>query len=152
MSLSNDRFGYGIDIGLTFSDEGQIDLLIDETGDIGLIGGDGDSSITQKVQNVFQQIKIRLSTPFKSLKDENNIATDIGSELHKLIGAKRTEMNVMLIKSYILNSLIDLQFFEAIYDIKLILDDRTDANIIYTQIVFKLKFDDNQYFTTVSLN
>lgn len=145
------RFGYGIDIGLLFTEDGEIDLLIDETGDIGLVGGDGDADITIKVQNVFQQIKIRLLTPTGSLLDERGNSINIGSELGDMIGKKFVEFNAMILKSYIIAALSDMEVIESIFDIKLIVDRLDKPSYVKCQIYFKLQDDDKIYYTTVDI-
>jgi hypothetical protein len=151
MSEEPDRFGYGIDIGLKFSLEGEIDLDVDDSGDIAIVGGDGTEDITIKAQNAMQQIRIRLQTPFESLKDEEGNALSIGSQLAELVGKKKTDTSVMLLKSFIIAAISDLQFIQSILDIRLFADRIKNPTTLKTQIFFTLKEDTDIYYTSVDL-
>lgn len=148
---SEERFGYGIDIAIKFDAEGEVDLKVDSTGDLALVGGDGDAELSIRVQNAMQQISIRLSTPFNSLTDENGNQIPLGSSLHTSIGEKQTDLNILLIKSFILSALADLQFIDQIIDIRLISERTKQPTKLKTELFFTLKEDTNIYFTTIDL-
>lgn len=151
MSEEPERFGYGIDIGLKFSLEGEIDLAIDDSGDLAIVGGTGTDELPVRVQNAMQQIRIRLQTPFEGLKDENGNPLSIGSELAKLVGKKITDLNIMLMKSYIIAAIADLYFINGILDIRLYTDRLLNPTILKTQIFFTLKEDTDIYYTSIDL-
>lgn len=148
---SNERFGYGIDIKLLYNSEGTIDLDVDETGDLALVGGDGEADILVKVENIIQQMAIRLQTPFGGLKDEYGESIDLGSNLHELVGGKNSDINALIIKTYIMNALVDLSSIKAIIDIRLLVDRKNNPTLMKAKIFFKLEEDDNIYFNTVNL-
>lgn len=150
-SNNNGPYGYGIDIALLFDKDGEVDLIVDETGDLAIVGGDGNTEMTVKVQMVIQQIKIRLATPIGTLFDGNGDIVPIGSNLHLLVGTKYTESNVLLIKNYIIMALADLATLESIFDIKLFVDNPTEPTLVKSQIFFKIRDDDNIYYTTVNI-
>lgn len=147
----SEKYGYGIDIKLLYRSEGTIDIDVDETGDLALVGGDGDASILVKVENVIQQMAIRLQTPFGSLKDEYGNSIDIGSNLHELVGGKNSDLTAMIMKQYILAAIADLSFIKAIIDIRLLVERADNPTQLKAKIFFKLEDDDNIWFNTVDL-
>lgn len=148
---SEEQYGYGIDIAIKFDAEGEVDLKVDTTGDIALVGGDGDAELSIKVMNAIQQINIRLTTPFNSLKDEKGNQIPLGSNLHTSIGEKQTDLNVLLIKSFVMSSIADLQFIDQIIDIRLVSERIEQPTKLKTELFFTLKEDTNIYFTTIDL-
>ena len=145
------RYGYGIDIALKFDDDGQIDLIVDETGDLATVGGSGDADISIKIQNIFQQMKIRLSTPVGSLFDENGNIVPIGSQLATLIGNKMNDMNALLLKNYTMMALDGLEAIDSILDVRLIVDSIANPTFVKSQIFFTIKEDTEIYYTTIDL-
>lgn len=148
---TNESFGYGIDIQVNFNKDNEIDLVISPTGDIALVGADGESSRYDRLQNAIQQIQFHVMTPFNSLKDENDISVPVGSQLNELIGAKLSDLNVLLLKSMVLSAIAPLKFIARVERIEPILDENKDRGLIKVAIQFKIKNDDQVYFTTVDL-
>ena len=119
MSENNDplrAFGntYGVDMRYDFNDDGTVDILIDESGDIRLVGGDVNQSIEVRRQNAIQQIILRLLTRGQSLVDENGNAVNFGSDLHSLTGAKGNDLNKLAVRAYVISCLQDYAWIEAI--------------------------------------
>lgn len=148
---STESFGYGIDIQVNFNKDNEIDLVISPTGDIALVGADGESSRYDRLQNAIQQIQFHVMTPFNGLKDENDISVPVGSQLNELIGAKLTDLNVLLLKSMVLSAIAPLKFIARVERIEPLLDENKDRGLIKVAIQFKIKNDDQVYFTTVDL-
>lgn len=105
---------YGIDMRYDFKSDGTVDLLIDESGDIRLVGGTVAELIEVRRQNAIQQIVLRLLTRKNSLLDENGNAISFGSELHSLAGAKNTNLNKLVIRAYVMSCLQDYAWLEMI--------------------------------------
>lgn len=119
MSEENDplkAFGlsYGIDLQYDFNEDGVVDLLIDETGDIRLAGGTLAETLEVRRKNAIQQIYLRILTARQSLVD----APTFGSDLHSLIGAKNTDLNKMAVRAYVLSCLAGYPYLERIVDIE----------------------------------
>jgi hypothetical protein len=151
MSEEPKRYGYGKDLRIKFNADGEMDLVISPTGDLALVGGDGDDAESVRVEQALQQIKIRILTPFGSLKDENGIAITLGSNLLLAIGSKMRDESILLFKSFINSSLASLPFIEQINAIDLIVNRKDSPTAIKLRIGFTLKEDTKVYYTTIDL-
>lgn len=148
---SEQRYGYGKDLKFSISNKnGELDLSISSSGDLAIIGGDGDDALKIRLESTSQQIRIRILTPLNTLRDEYGNPISIGSELHKLFGQKLTDMSAMLFKSYILSSIYDLPFIESINGIDFIgSKNNTSVQVL---IKYTIKDDTQIYFTTINFN
>ncbi len=145
MSEENDdplyAFGktYGIDMQYDFNKDGTVDLLIDESGDIRLVGGVASELIEIRRKNAVQQIILRILTPRESLVDEEGNTVGFGSDLYSLIGQKDTDLNKMAVRAYILAALQDYDWIETITKIDIEFPNRDTMSVT---VGFKL-IDDN---------
>lgn len=148
------HYGYGKDLRLKIGTDGELDLVISPTGDLDIVGGDSEDTFQSRAENAAQQIKLRLITPFNTLKDENGQPISIGSQLHTLFGKKITELSAMLLKSYILASIIDLPFLDSVIGIDFVSEEKDVAKSTELKIMvrYKLKNDVNIYFSTIDFN
>lgn len=105
---------YGIDMRYNFKSDGTVDLMIDESGDIRLVGGDLTEVIEVRRQNAIQQVVLRLLTRKDSLLDENGNAISFGSELGSLVGNKNTNLNRLAVRAYVMSCLQDYAWLEMI--------------------------------------
>lgn len=145
MSEENDdslyAFGktYGIDMQYDFNSDGTVDLLIDESGDIRLVGGVASELIEIRRKNAVQQIILRILTPRESLVDQEGNTVRFGSDVYSLIGQKDSELNKMAVRAYILAALQDYDWIETITKIDVDFPNRDTMSIT---VGFKL-IDDN---------
>lgn len=151
MSEEPARYGYGKDLKVTFTLEGEMDLVISASGDLDLVGGDEDDAIEVRVEQAVQQIKIRIMTPFGSLKDENDVPITLGSNLLLAIGSNMRDESVLMFKSFISSSLASLPFIEQVNAIDLIINRKDNPTGMKLRIGFTLKEDTNVYYTTIDL-
>lgn len=105
---------YGIDMRYDFRNDGTVDLLIDESGDIRLVGGTVTELIEVRRQNAIQQIILRLLTPKDFLSDEKRNVFPFGSDLHSLVGNKDTDLNKLAVRAYVISCLQDYVWLEMI--------------------------------------
>lgn len=105
---------YGIDMRYDFKSDGTVDLMIDESGDIRLVGGTVAELIEVRRQNAIQQIVLRLLTRKDSLLDENGNAISFGSELDGMAGSKSTNLNKLVVRAYVMSCLQDYAWLEMI--------------------------------------
>ena len=138
--MSNENRTYGIDIGFNFKNDGTVDLAVDESGDILLIGGSQSDTRELRRKNAIQQIKLRILTNNNSLLDENGRTIEYGSDLYSLRGAKDTELNRLAVKAYIISCLKDYVWIEAITKIEV---EIPTTGVIAVQLGIKL-IDDNE--------
>ena len=135
----NDRT-YGIDIGYNFKDDGTVDLAVDESGDILLVGGTPGETREIRRKNAIQQIKLRILTNRKTLVDENGRSVEFGSDLYTLSGAKNNDLNKLAVKAYVISCLKDYAWIEAITKIDV---DIPETGTVTVQLGIKL-IDDNE--------
>lgn len=150
MSTNEDdaeRFGYGVDLKVDFDKDGFIDLALSETGDIDTVGGDGEANRDVKIQNVLQQMKLILMTPAGTLLDENGNPRPYGSNLLFMIGQKLNDFNILVIKSYVLSSLLTLDFIDTIQNIVIVPDEKKKDSLKVIGIYFTLKDDTQKFYT-----
>ena len=128
---SLDAFGktYGVDMMYDFKKDGTVDLLIDESGDIRLVGGDASELIAVRRKNAIQQIILRILTPRESLVNEEGNTVGFGSDVYSLIGQKDTELNKMAVRAYVLAALRDYDWIETITKIDVIFPNRDTMSI-----------------------
>lgn len=105
---------YGKDMRYDFKRDGIVDLMIDESGDIQLVGGTMEEVIEVRRQNAIQQIFLRLLTAKDSLLDEKGNAISFGSDLHSLGGDKATDLNKLAVRAYVISCLKDFVWLELI--------------------------------------
>jgi len=150
MSQNNndDSYGYGVDIGYEFKPDGSVDFKISDSGDIALVGGDGDDPLSQRRKNAIQQIILRIITPFGGITDQGGNAVPFGSEIQSMIGAKNTSINRHVMKAYILTCLQDYQALEAILNIDV---HFTTTGACEIKLMLKLKDDDKILYETITI-
>ena len=141
-------FGYGIDMQYDINLDGTVDILIDETGDIRLVGGTITDVFEQRRKNAIQQIVLRILTPFGSLLDEEGNPVGFGSDLHSLIGQKDTDLNKLAIRAYILSCLSDYEFIESVVGIDV---DFSTSGVASITLKIKLLGDDQLIEETIEL-
>lgn len=105
--------GYGIDMQYDFNVDGTVDLLIDETGDIRLVGGTVSDSMEVRRKNAIQKIVLSVLTPLGALQS----GPTFGSNLHSLVGSKDTDLTKMAVRAYVLSCLADYPYLERVVDI-----------------------------------
>jgi len=130
---------YGIDMQYDFNQDGTVDLLVDESGDIRLVGGVASELIEIRRKNAVQQILLRILTPRETLVDEEGNTVGFGSDVYTLVGQKDTSLNKMAVRAYILAALQDYDWIETITKIDVDFPDRDKMSLT---IGFKL-IDDN---------
>ena len=131
---------FGKDIAYSFNNDGTIDLEIDDSGDIKLVGGDINDSYNIRRENAIQQIKLRLLTRKNSLLDENGNAINFGSDLHSTAGEKDNNLSKLAVRAYVINCIQDYVWIEAISKIDV---DFPEPGIASVTIGIKL-IDDSQ--------
>lgn len=149
MSQNNESFGYGKDVGYEFNSDGSVDFAISDSGDLLLVGGDSDDSISLKRQNARQQILLRIITPFGSLQNHEGQTVPFGSEIPSMIGAKDTELNKRVMQAYVLSCLQGYQALEAILAIDV---EFPSPGVSRITLKIKLKDDDEILFETIDLS
>ena len=131
---------YGKDMRYDFKNDGTVDLLIDESGDIRLVGGTISEIIEVRRQNAIQQVILRLLTRKDSLLDEDGNAISFGSDLHSLVGEKATDLNKLAVRAYVVSCLRDYAWLEMITRIDV---DFPTPGVIKITLGIKL-IDDSQ--------
>ena len=146
--MSEEYYGYGKDIKYDINGDGIIDISVSDSGDIAVVGGDGETDLETRRKNAIQQIILRIITPFGSLKDETGTPIEYGSNVHSLIGEKHNAVNEMIMRAYILACLSDYAPLEAILqlDIKF-----PEPNLAKITLGIKLKDDNQVLFETIEL-
>lgn len=114
MTNGEDGPGYGVDVGYEFKLDGSVDLLIDESGDIRLVGGVEGDSTSLKRENARQQIILRLLTALGVIRTVDGKAVNYGSLLHTAIGFKDTAMNKLMIRAFVIQALFGYEAIEKV--------------------------------------
>ena len=105
--MSENNRTYGIDIAYDFKNDGTVDIAIDDSGDIALVGGTAVDTKELRRKNAIQQVILRILTRNQSLLNEEGKRIEFGSALHTLKGAKNSEINQLAVKAYIISCLQD---------------------------------------------
>lgn len=146
--MSEEGYGYGKDIKYRITSDGIIDLDLSDSGDISLVGGGTDDSISIKRKNAVQTIVLRILTPFGSLANEEGQSIPYGSDLWGMIGAKNTDLNRMVARAYILSCLQDYEAIESIVGIDV---EFPESGVMKIGLTIKLKDDDEILFETITI-